>query len=155
MKLLKLALKRFNRTIRLGLRKIYLGLRNDLEYVKLISQLKLHKYVPQYVKRSWGEHEQIRLHIRVNQNRCPHLKGGRYRGGALKDHNVFDHTYIDGSRVIGCMTCRKKWTPKSHDWDLALNMAEQSSNRSSSSERPAGLVKIDAEGKRTVHPISS
>lgn len=153
MNLTKMLLKRVLRTVKFGFRKIYHGILNDIEYYRLVAALKLHKYVPMYFKRTAAEHNEIRLKIRRRQDQCPHIKGG-YPRSAFRDFNVFDHTYINGSRIIGCMTCRKKWTPTSREWKLALSMAEQSSNIPSASERPVGIVTIDAEGKRTVRPIA-
>lgn len=111
-----------------------LGLRNLRLRRKLLS--KWRKYVPKYPGRSWEEHEIIRRMIRVPEAGCSHLKGGRRRATSFKDFNVSMHTFIGGNKRVICNTCRKKWTPESPDWNEALKMVEQSSNRESSTEQP-------------------
>lgn len=76
-----------------------------------------------------------RLVTPPSQDACPHLKGGRLRG-PRKDYSVNLHTFVDGSKKITCTICRKKWTPDSPDWENAVSMVEQSTNRPSSSEVP-------------------
>ncbi len=149
----KMLFRRILRTIWYNILKTYHDILNDYNYYQLCLKLKLHKYVPGYFTRTAAEHNEIRLKIRRRQDQCDHLKGGNVRSRYNRDFNVFDHTYIDGSRIIGCMQCRKKWTPMSREWKLALHMSEETSNRFSSSERVAGTIHIDAEGKRTFRPM--
>ena len=87
------------------------------------------------------------------QKNCRHLKGGKSRQrGQQKDPAVYAHTFTDGTTVIKCQLCSAKWTPKDTaewytrgtvkvknwtgiGWREALEMAGESSNRPSSSER--------------------
>jgi hypothetical protein len=151
----KMLFNRVIRTIRYNLLKTYHGILNDIEYYHLCLKLKLHQYVPKYFTRTAEEHNEIRLRIRRRQDRCSHLKGSLGSRTSFQDFNVMDHIYINGSRVIGCLQCRKKWTPQDREWKQALYMTEMTSNNRSSSERVAGIVGITAEGKRTVRPIET
>jgi hypothetical protein len=73
--------------------------------------------------------------IRDKQERCSHLKGGRYRRKTMReDYNVAFHTFIDGSRRIWCMSCFKKWAPEDADWTEAMRMFMRSTNQETSSE---------------------
>ncbi|VVB52033.1 Uncharacterised protein [uncultured archaeon] len=92
------------------------------------------------------------------QKACRHLKGGRGRQrGQQKDPAVYLHTFTNGAQVIKCQLCGAKWKPKDTDeyldingmkvpnwtkigWGRALEMAEDSSNKPSSSERFGGVV---------------
>jgi hypothetical protein len=90
---------------------------------------------------------------------CNHLKdrGNPNQTGKI-DHNVYMHTFVNGSKVIKCHSCRMKWRPKdtkeflyrgeddkreipnhTHlSWSDAYRMSIQSTNKSSSSNRPLG-----------------
>jgi hypothetical protein len=88
-----------------------------------------------------------------NQTRCKHLKGGAARSRAQqRDPNVYLHTFTDGTRVIKCHGCGARWMPKDTvayldrngskmpnwtkiGWNEATEMCDDSSNKSSSSER--------------------
>lgn len=88
-----------------------------------------------------------------NQTKCKHLKGGAARSRAQqRDPNVYLHTFTDGTRVIKCHGCGARWMPKDTKeylnrngskmlnwtkigWNEAVEMCDDSSNKSSSSER--------------------
>jgi hypothetical protein len=92
----------------------------------------------------------------INQKKCRHLKGGLSRQrGQQTDPSVAAHTFIDGDMYIKCLSCGAKWKPKDTKeffvrkgvkipnwtnigWVEALELAQQSSNRPSSSERSFG-----------------
>jgi hypothetical protein len=66
---------------------------------------------------------------------CKHLKGGRIRGVA-KDYNVAGHTFPDGRVKIWCLNgCGFEAYPKDANWQEAVAMLDESSNKRSSSER--------------------
>lgn len=87
------------------------------------------------------------------QRACKHLKGGRGRTrGQQRDPSVYHHTFTDGTRVIKCQLCQARWLPGDTaeylsrngskipnwtriGWAEAAEMCEDSSNKSSSSER--------------------
>lgn len=87
-----------------------------------------------------------------SQKSCKHLKGGKSRTrGQQKDPNVYSHKFTDGTVVIKCNGCGAKWfqgDTKEYlsrngskipnwtniGWHEACEMAEDSSNRPSSSE---------------------
>ena len=89
----------------------------------------------------------------TTQKRCKHMKGGNSRQrGQQRDPAVYMHTFTDGSTVIKCQLCAAKWMPKDTaeflyrgnvrienwtgiGWKEAVEMAGESSNKSSSSER--------------------
>ncbi len=91
-----------------------------------------------------------------NQKNCKHLKGGKGRTrGQQRDPAVYPHTYTDGKIVIKCVLCGARWLPGDTDeyltrngskipnwtnigWRRAQEMAEDSSNKASSSERFGG-----------------
>jgi hypothetical protein len=99
------------------------------------------------------ESERYTIAIIENQKNCTHLKGGKGRSRAQqRDPAVYGHTFTDGKVHIKCTLCKAKWMPKDTDeyldrngskipnwtgigWAKALAMAEDSSNRPSSSER--------------------
>lgn len=101
-----------------------------------------------------------------NQTRCKHLKGGATRSRAQqRDPNVFLHTFTDGTRVIKCHGCGARWMPKDTDeyltrngskipnwtkigWNRAVEMCDDSSNKSSSSERFSTNALFDPNRKR-------
>ena len=88
-----------------------------------------------------------------NQKACKHLKGGKGRTrGQQRDPAVYAHTFTDGKLVIKCQLCSAKWLQGDTDeflfrngsaipnwtgigWRRAQEMCEDSSNKSSSSER--------------------
>jgi hypothetical protein len=90
------------------------------------------------------------------QKNCKHLKGGKGRTrGQQRDPAVYPHTFTDGSVVIKCHLCSARWLPGDTDeyltrngskipnwtgigWRRAQEMAEDSSNKASSSERFGG-----------------
>jgi len=90
------------------------------------------------------------------QKACKHLKGGKGRTrGQQRDPAVYAHTFTDGTIVIKCQLCSARWLPGDTDeyltrngnkipnwtgigWRKAQEMAEDSSNKSSSSERFGG-----------------
>jgi hypothetical protein len=66
---------------------------------------------------------------------CKHLKGGRLRS-ITRDYNVAAHTFADGRTKIWCLNgCGFEAYPKDVNWAKAIEMAEQSSNRASTTER--------------------
>ena len=97
-----------------------------------------------------------------NQKRCKHLKGGKGRTrGQQRDPSVYPHTFPDGTVHIKCTLCGARWLPGDTDeylsrngskipnwtgigWRRAQEMAEDSSNKASSSERFGGQ-QISAE----------
>ena len=98
-----------------------------------------------------------------NQKACKHLKGGKTRQrGQQRDPSVYVHTFTDRKIIIKCTLCGAKWMPKDTKdylnrngsaipnwtgigWNEAVEMAEDSSNKPSSSERfPEGYS--DASG---------
>lgn len=99
------------------------------------------------------ESERYTIAIIENQKACKHLKGGAGRTkGQQRDPAVYGHTFTDGKVHIKCTLCKAKWMPKDTvdyldrngnkipnwtgiGWREALAMAEDSSNRPSSSER--------------------
>jgi hypothetical protein len=92
------------------------------------------------------------------QKACKHLKGGKSRSrGQQKDPAVYSHIFTDRTQVIKCQLCGARWMPGDTDeyltrngnkipnwtnigWRKALDMAEDSSNKPSSSERFAEQV---------------
>jgi hypothetical protein len=99
------------------------------------------------------ESERYTIDKIVNQKNCKHLKGGASRSrGQQRDPSVYAHTFTNGDIVIKCQLCGAKWMPKDTadyldrngskipnwtgiGWREALQMAQDSSNRPSSSER--------------------
>lgn len=87
------------------------------------------------------------------QKACKHLKGGASRSRAQqKDPAVYLHIFTDRTQVIKCQLCGARWMPGDTDeyltrngskipnwtgigWRRAWEMAEDSSNKMSSSER--------------------
>lgn len=87
------------------------------------------------------------------QKACKHLKGGKGRSrGQQKDPAVYHHIFTDRTQVIKCQLCGARWLPGDTDeyltrngskipnwtgigWRRAWEMAEDSSNKPSSSER--------------------
>ncbi len=102
------------------------------------------------------------------QKACKHLKGGKGRvRGQQKDPAVYLHTFTKGDRVIKCTLCGARWMPGDTDeyltrngskipnwtnigWARAVEMAEDSSNKPSASERfgngPQGEMPKSREG---------
>lgn len=88
-----------------------------------------------------------------SQKACKHLKGGTGRQRAqAKDPAVYLHIFTDRTQVIKCTLCGARWLPGDTDeyltrngskmpnwtgigWRRAWEMAEDSSNKMSSSER--------------------
>lgn len=99
------------------------------------------------------ESERFTISLIENQKNCKHLKGGSGRTRSQqRDPAVYAHTFTDGKVHIKCTLCKAKWMPKDTaeyldrngskipnwtqiGWREALAMAEDSSNRPSSSER--------------------
>lgn len=99
------------------------------------------------------ESERYTIAVIENQKNCKHLKGGSGRTKSQqRDPAVYAHTFTDGKVHIKCTLCKAKWMPKDTadyldrngskipnwtgiGWREALAMAEDSSNRPSSSER--------------------
>lgn len=99
------------------------------------------------------ESERYTIAIIETQKACRHLKGGNGRTKSQqRDPAVYGHTFTDGKIQIKCTLCKAKWLPKDTaeyldrngskipnwtgiGWREALAMAEDSSNRPSSSER--------------------
>lgn len=87
------------------------------------------------------------------QKECRHLKGGKGRQrNQQRDPAVYHHTFTNGEVHIKCNLCSAKWYPGDTDeyltrngskipnwtgigWRRAQEMCEDSSNKSSSSER--------------------
>ena len=103
------------------------------------------------------------------QKNCKHLKGGKGRTrGQQRDPAVYLHIYTNGDNVIKCNLCSAKWTPKDTadylerngskipnwtkiGWREAVEMMEDSSNKSSSSERfgqsvPTSVIPVNESG---------
>jgi hypothetical protein len=105
------------------------------------------------------ESERYTITIIENQRACKHLKGGAGRTRSQqRDPAVYMHTFADGKAHIKCQLCKAKWMPKDTadyldrngskipnwtgiGWREAVMMAEDSSNRPSSSERFFGGVR--------------
>jgi hypothetical protein len=107
------------------------------------------------------------------QKACRHLKGGKGRQrGQQKDWNVYHHVFTDRSVHIKCNGCGARWLPGDTDeyltrngskipnwtgigWKRAQDMAEDSSNRPSSSERfaenPVGVMPKNDRGETPVN----
>jgi hypothetical protein len=97
--------------------------------------------------------EQYTIAKITTQKNCRHLKGGRSRQrGQQKDPAVYAHTFTDGTTVIKCQLCAARWMPKDTaeflhrngsaipnwtgiGWREAVELAGESSNKPSSSER--------------------
>jgi hypothetical protein len=102
------------------------------------------------------------------QKACRHLKGGKGRTrGQQKDPAVYMHTFTKGDRVIKCQLCGARWLPGDTDeyltrngskipnwtnigWARAVDMAADSSNKPSASERfgeePKGTMPKSRDG---------
>lgn len=107
------------------------------------------------------------------QKACRHLKGGKGRQrGQQRDPAVFHHIFTDRTQVIKCNLCAARWLPGDTDeyltrngskipnwtgigWKRAQDMAEDSSNRPSSSERfaenPVGVMPKNDRGETPVN----
>jgi len=99
------------------------------------------------------ESERYTIAIIENQKNCRHLKGGSGRTrGQQRDPAVYGHTFTDGKVQIKCTLCKARWLPKDTKeyldrngskipnwtnigWAEAIEMAKESSNLPSSSER--------------------
>ena len=97
--------------------------------------------------------EQYTIAKITTQKNCRHLKGGKSRQrGQQKDPAVYAHTFTDGTTVIKCQLCAARWMPKDTaeflhrngsaipnwtgiGWREAVELAGESSNKPSSSER--------------------
>lgn len=105
------------------------------------------------------------------QKNCKHLKGGKGRTrGQQRDPAVYAHTFTDGTIVIKCQLCGARWLPGDTDeflkrngnaipnwtgigWRRAQEMAEDSSNKASSSERFGGQ-QVSGEMPKTEKGLS-
>lgn len=99
------------------------------------------------------ESERYMIERIAKQSNCKHLKGGRFRSkGQQADPAVYHHRFTNGDQAIKCTLCHAKWTPQDtkeflyrnghkitnwtkKGWEEALQLAEESSNRPSSSEQ--------------------
>lgn len=113
--------------------------------------------------------EQYTISKIETQKNCKHLKGGKSRQrGQQKDPAVYAHTFTDGTTVIKCQICGARWMPKDTKeylnrngsaipnwtgigWREALELAGESSNKPSSSERffaaaPTSTMPITEQG---------
>jgi len=97
--------------------------------------------------------EQFTVAKITTQRNCRHMKGGKSRQrGQQKDPAVYAHTFTDGTTVIKCLLCAARWMPKDTadflhrngsaipnwtkiGWREAIELAGESSNKPSSSER--------------------
>jgi len=97
--------------------------------------------------------ENYTVAIIEEQKACRHLKGGKGRQrNQQRDPAVYHHTFTNGAVQIKCTLCKARWMPGDTDeyltrngskipnwtgigWGKAKEMAEDSSNKSSSSER--------------------
>jgi len=97
--------------------------------------------------------ENYTVSIIETQKACRHLKGGKGRQrNQQRDPAVYHHTFTDGKVQIRCTLCKARWLPGDTDeyltrngskipnwtgigWRHAKEMCEDSSNKSSSSER--------------------
>lgn len=86
--------------------------------------------------KTWSE--QVLEDQKLHQERCRHLKGGRFRRNCtIKDYILTHHRFIDGSERVWCQLCKKEFDPKA---DETKRMLEESTNRMSSSEIPVRPV---------------
>jgi hypothetical protein len=83
------------------------------------------------------QEDSLTKRIRLKQKNCRHLKGGK-TFNTTKDYAVSSFTFIDGRLEVKCLICRKIWTPDGPDWDKAVAMLDETSNKAASSERPFG-----------------
>lgn len=70
----------------------------------------------------------------ARQNRCTHLKGGRYIKSPSKDFNIWIHTFPTGLSTIRCLTCSKEWKGEQLNSDEVKYMLANTTNTPSSSE---------------------
>lgn len=117
------------------------------------------------------ESERYAIAIIENQSTCRHLKGGASRKRSQqRDPAVYAHTFTNGDVYIKCTLCKAKWMPKDTaeflfrggrqvknwtgiGWREAMIMAEESSNRPSSSERFFGTKK-EKDVEESAHEAS-
>lgn len=78
----------------------------------------------------------IERNVRKRQDNCTHLKGGRRQPSspAMRDYNVSNHRFIDGSWYIKCLLCGRIWRPGETGWLEATKMVQQSTNTPTASE---------------------
>lgn len=109
----------------------------------------------------------------TNQKNCKHLKGGRGRTrGQQRDPAVYAHTFTNGDIVIKCQLCSARWLPGDTDeflkrngsaipnwtgigWRRAQEMAEDSSNKSSSSERFGGQQVVATKETKVLSDVKN
>lgn len=109
----------------------------------------------------------------TNQTNCKHLKGGKGRTrGQQRDPAVYAHTFTGGDIVIKCHLCGARWLPGDTDeflkrngsaipnwtgigWRRAQEMAEDSSNKSSSSERFGGQQIVVTEKTKVFSTVKN
>jgi hypothetical protein len=119
----------------------------------IVKEAELERIQVERDKQAKVNSEQYTVAKIETQKSCRHLKGGKGRQrGQQKDPAVYAHTFTDGSTVIKCQLCGAKWMPKDTveyihrsgsaipnwtgiGWREALELAGESSNRPSSSER--------------------
>jgi hypothetical protein len=73
----------------------------------------------------------VKMFERPSEDDCDHKKGGKLRRRYATDYAVTCHTFVDGSSLVKCMICGKKW--KRTD-PIAIEMMRESTNTPSSSE---------------------
>lgn len=109
-------------------------LKKEWAFQRILQSFK--NYVPMYQRRTTAEHKAIRRMLADGAKNCAHLKGGGIRSRyGMKDYNVSQHTYPDGSKRIRCNGCGAKWFPGFDGWEEAVRMVQLSSNSPSASER--------------------
>jgi hypothetical protein len=119
----------------------------------IIKEAELDRIQAERDKQAKINSEQYTIAKITTQKTCRHMKGGKSRQrGQQKDPAVYAHTFTDGTTVIKCQLCGAKWMPKDTaeylfrngsaipnwtgiGWREAIEMAGESSNKPSSSER--------------------
>lgn len=137
----------------------------------IVKEAELERVQGERDKQARINSEQYTIAKIETQKNCKHLKGGKSRQrGQQKDPAVYAHTFTDGTTVIKCQICGARWMPKdtkeylhrnsmsipnwtSIGWREALELAGESSNKPSSSERffsaqPTSTVPVTEQGKQ-------
>ncbi len=97
---------------------------------------------------------QFEVEILKRQQKCSHRKGEAWLAATPAtpgnermpraifplppfrfDFNVVQHSFVDGHSEIWCLTCKRKWRDRDADWDEAVKMVLNSTNRPSATER--------------------
>ena len=92
-------------------------------------------YAPDPAYANLSPDERYQKLQKLRQDRCKHRKGGHFKNIVI-DYNLMDHTYVDGSRCIKCLSCGREWWSTDADWSTTWAMMDQSTNTASSCEVP-------------------